>query len=144
MKKRILVGMLMTVMLVSCAACSQPVSQAWVEVSCDEFYRNNHISQMLEVQGGETFQVKLCSNPSTGFQWLEEAQISNPSIVRQESYEFVSPEGEPPPPPGTPGQSVWTFKALDKGSSTLYLEYSRPWEGGEKEEWTCTVEVFVR
>ncbi len=36
------------------------------------------------------------------------------------------------------------FKALKKGSSTIYLEYSRPWEGGEKGEWTCTVNVVVK
>ena len=29
------------------------------------------------------------------------------------------PENEPPPPPGTPGQEVWTFKALKEGSSIV-------------------------
>lgn len=124
--------------------CSQPSSQAWVEVSCDEFYNNNHISQGLEVQVGETFTIKLCSNPSTGFQWVEEAEISNAAIIKQENHEFIGPKSEPLPPPGTPGQEIWTFKALKEGSSTIYLEYSRPWEGGEKEEWTCTVNVVVK
>lgn len=137
-------AMLLSMLLVVVTACSQPSYKAWVEVSCDEFYGQNHISQMLEVQAGETFAVKLCSNPSTGFEWLEEAQISNSAVVKQENYEFVSPESEPPPPPGTPGQAVWTFKALKEGSSTLQLEYSRPWEGGEKQEWTCIVEVVVK
>jgi len=132
-----------TVLLVACTAPAEPSSQAWVEVSCDDFYNNNHISQMLEVQAGEAFTVKLCSNPTTGFNWLEDAQISNPAVIEQENYEFVGPETEPPPP-GTPGQSVWTFKALKEGSSTIYLKYSRPWEGGEKQEWTCTVEVVVK
>ena len=131
-------------LLVAVAACGQPSYKAWVEVSCDEFYKQNHISQTLEVQAGETFAVKLCSNPTTGFDWLEEAQINNSAVVKQESYEFIGPESEPPPPPGTPGQAVWTFKALKQGSSTIRLEYSRPWEGGEKQEWTCTVEVVVK
>ena len=130
-----------SILLVACAA---PGQKAWVEVSCDEFNDNHHVNQMLEVQAGETFKVKLGSNPTTGFQWSEEAQISDTAITIQESHEFIGPESEPPPPPGTPGQEVWAFKALKKGSSTIYLEYSRLWEGGEEEEWTCTVNVVVK
>ena len=125
-------------------ACAAPGQKAWVEVSCDEFNDNHDINQMLEVQSGEIFEVNLCSNPTTGFQWLEEAQISDSVVLKQEDHKFIGPESEPPPPPGTPGQEVWTFKALKKGSSTIYLEYSRPWEGGEKGEWTCTVNVIVK
>jgi len=133
-----------SVLLVACAAPAQPGSKAWVEVSCDEFYDNHHINTTLEVQIGETFEVKLCSNPTTGFQWSEEAQISNAAILKQEDHKFIGAENEPPPPPGTPGQEIWTFKALKQGSSDIYLEYSRPWEGGEKGEWTCTVNVVVK
>ena len=111
----IALAIVISMLLVASTACSQPSSKAWVEVSCDDFYNNNHISQMLEVQAGETFAVKLCSNPSTGFEWLEEAQISSLAVVKQENYEFIGPESEPPPPPGTPGQAVWTFKALKLG-----------------------------
>jgi len=135
---------IISMLLVASTACSQPSSKAWVEVSCDEFFNNGHINQILEVQAGETFTVKLCSNPSSGFQWLEEAQISNSAVIKPENHECVGPESEPPPPPGTPGQEVWSFKALKEGSSTIYLEYSRPWKGGEKQEWTCTVEVVVK
>ena len=131
-------------LLVACAGPAQPSSKAWVEVSCDEFYDNHQINTMLEVQAGEPFEVKLCSNPSTGFQWSEEAKISNPAVLQQEDHKFIGPESEPPPPPGTPGQEVWTFKVLKQGSSDIYLEYGRPWEGGEKGEWTCTVNVVVK
>ena len=138
--------LMLTAILVSMllVACASPDQKAWVEVSIEEFNNNQHISQMLDVQAGETFEVKLGSNPTTGFQWSEEAQISDTAITIQEGHEFIGPESEPPPPPGTPGQEVWTFKALKKGSSTIYLEYSRPWEGGEKREWTCTVNVVVK
>jgi inhibitor of cysteine peptidase len=125
-------------------ACAAPSQKAWVEVSCDEFYDNHHINTMLEVQVGETFEVTLCSNPSTGFQWSENAQISDTAVLGQEDHKFIGSESEPPPPPGTPGQEVWTFKALKEGSSTIFFEYSRPWEGGEKGEWTCTVTVVVK
>jgi len=125
-------------------ACATPNQKAWVEVTCDDFYDNNHIDQMLEVNAGETFEVKLGSNPTTGFRWSEAAQISDATIITQEGYKFIGPESDPPPPPGTPGQEMWIFKALEKGSSTIYLEYSQPWDGGEKKEWSCTINVVVK
>ena len=130
--------------LIACAAPAQPSSRAWVEVSCDEFYNNHHLTGTVEVQAGETFTVTLCSNPTTGFLWSETAQISDQTVLEQVDHKFVSPESEPPPPPGTPGQEVWTFKALKKGTSTVSMEYSRPWEGGEKGEWTFVLTVVVK
>ena len=136
-----LTAIAVSMLLVACAA---PGQKAWVEVSCDEFHDNHHIEQMLQVQPDETFEVKLCSNPTTGFQWAKEAQISDSTVLKQEDHKFIGPESEPPPPPGTPGQEIWTFKALKEGSSMIFFEYSRPWEGGEKGEWTCTVNVVVK
>jgi len=121
-------------------ACSP--KQASVEISCDEFYEQNHISQEVDVAVGDSFTVTLCSNPSTGFEW-ESAQISDQSVLQQIDYKFVGPEGEPPPP-GTPGQGIWTFQALKQGTSIISLEYSRPWEGGEKGEWTFNLTVVVK
>ncbi len=137
----ILITIALSILLVACAAPSQ---KALVEISYDEFNDNPHVNQMLEVQAGKTFEVKLGSNPTTGFRWSEGAQINDTAITIQENHEFIGLESEPSPPPGTPGQEVWTFKALKKGSSTIYLDYSRPWEGGEKGEWTCTVNVVVK
>jgi len=135
---------LMSILFVACTAANVQTSKAWVEITCDEFYTNHHVNQSLEVLAGENFEVKLCSNPSTGFQWSEDSKISDTVVLKQENHEFVGPESKPPPPPGTPGQEIWTFKALKQGSSTIYLEYSRPWEGGEKGEWTLTVDVIVK
>jgi len=123
-------------------ACSP--KQVLVEISCDEFYGQNHISQEVDVAVGDLFTVTLCSNPSTGFQWSESAQISDQTVLQQIDHQFVGPESEPPPPPGTPGQEIWTFQALEKGTSTISMEYSRPWEGGEKGEWTFNLTVVVK
>jgi len=45
---------------------------------------------------------------------------------------------------GAPGAQVWTFKALKKGATTVSLDYSRPWEGGEKGVWTFELTVTVK
>ncbi|MCD6567992.1 MAG: protease inhibitor I42 family protein [Dehalococcoidia bacterium] len=45
---------------------------------------------------------------------------------------------------GAPGKEVWTFEALEKGSSTISMEYSQPWEGGEKAAQTFSLTVVVK
>jgi len=122
--------------------------QASIEVSCNDFMETPNISRELEVAVGEVFTVTLCSNPTTGFQWSESVQISDPTVLEQVDHKFVAPEakgkGNKPPAPGTPSQEIWTFKALKEGESTISMEYSRPWEGGEKGEWTFVLTVTVK
>ena len=116
----------------------------------------------LEVNAGDSFTVILCSNPTTGFIWSEAAEISDQTVIQQTDHKFVPPqgEGEPsasgtsgqgkgngngaPPASGTPGQEIWTFKALKEGTSTVSLEYSQPWDGGEKGEWTYVLTITVK
>jgi inhibitor of cysteine peptidase len=147
MKSKLIMMGLMVVLALSLVACGAPAQPAglwvWAETYCDEFYNNKHISETIEVNTGDTLVVVLCSNPTTGFRWVEEAQISDTGVLKQVSHEFIGPESEPPPPPGTPGQEAWTFEVLKEGTSTVSMEYSRPWEGGEKGEWTYTLTVIV-
>ena len=141
MKSRILLLSIITAGLLLISACSPATKQ--VEVSCDDFMNQKHISKQIEITSGCSFEVNLCSNPTTGFQW-EEAQISNEAVLKQVDRQFIAPESEPPPPPGTPGQEIWTFETIQKGASTVSIRYSRPWEGGEKGEWTFNLSVTVK
>jgi len=120
--------------------------EASVEVSCNDFMNVKHISKEVEVNVGDMFKVILCSNPSTGFQWSESATIDDTAVIEQVDHRFVSPKakGNKPPAPGTSGQEIWTFKALKEGESTISMEYSQPWEGGEQGEWTFTLAVDVK
>ena len=141
--KSILVCAVVAILLLL-VACSPTQKQASVEVSCDDFMNQKHISKQFEIQTGGSLTVTLCSNPTTGFLWSESAQISDPTVLQQTGHQLVVPGPEPPPPPGTPGQEVWTLKALKKGTSTVSMEYSRPWEGGEKGAWTFALTVVVK
>ncbi len=122
----------------------ETAEQVSIELSCDDFMAVQDISQEMEVYVGDSFIVTLCSNPTTGFQWSETAQVSDQTVLEQVDHKLVSPESEPPPPPGTPGQEIWTFEALKTGTSTISMEYSQPWEGGEKEEWTFELTIVVK
>ena len=145
MKSKLIMAGLMVIVALSLMACSSPSpgKVSW-EVPIENFMNQQHISDQIEVPAGDTLTVTLGSNPTTGFRWSEEAQIGDTGVLKQVSHEFIGPESEPPPPPGTPGQEVWIFEALKAGNSTISLEYSRPWEGGEKSEWTYTLTVTVK
>ena len=132
-------------LLVFLFACAPATKQVSVEVSCDDFYKQAAISKEVAVAVGDSFTVTLCSNPTTGFEW-ESAHISDQTVLKQVDHEFIPPEdlGDRPPPPGSPGEEVWTFKAFKKGTSTISIEYSRPWEGGEKGAWKFDLTVTVK
>jgi len=141
--KLILIGAIAATLLFL-LACSPTAKQASVEVSCDDFYSRNHISQEVEVAVGDSLIVTLCSNPTTGFLWSESAQIGDRTVLQQTDHKFEAPKTTEPPIEGAPGKEVWTFKALNPGTSTISMEYSRPWEGGEKGAWTFVLTVVVK
>ena len=118
--------------------------QASVEISCDDFIKSHHISlsRTIEISVGDSLNVTLCSNPTTGFQWSELAQISDQTLLQQIDHQFVPPQEQDVE--GAAGKEIWTFNALKKGTSNISMEYSRPWEGGEKGEWTFTLYVVVK
>jgi len=96
----------------------------------------------IELTVGDTLMVKLVSNASTGFSW-QLADISDQLVLQNTDQEFILPESEATPPPGTPGEEIWTFETIGAGVSTISMEYSRPWEGGEKAVETFTLTVTV-
>ena len=143
MKIKLFMMLTIISILICLPACS---SATPLEVDCDTFRENNHLTNRVEVSNGETFTVTLCSNPTTGFKWQETAEIADQSVLQQTGHEFIAPgssDGKRPMP-GSAGVEVWTFKALKTGNTTVYMEYGRPWEGGEKAVWTYKLTVVVK
>lgn len=126
------------------ASKEDTVKEKPIEVSCNDFNKEQHIKQEAEVAVGDLFTVSLCSNPTTGFQWSESAQISDQTVLQQKEHNFIPPKDSKPPVTGAAGQEVWTFNVLKEGTSTISMEYSRPWQGGEKAEWTFELTVMAK
>lgn len=146
MKSRLILTCAVLAITLTMSGCLRVPRQISVEASCDDFMKLPAISEELVVVVGDAFTVTLCSNPTTGFQWLESAQVSDRSVLQQTDHEFVPPPeavGCAPPPPGTASKEIWTFKALKQGESTISMEYSQPWEGGQKATWTFVLTVVV-
>ena len=96
----------------------------------------------VQIYEDQILVVTLESNATTGFQW-ELVELDR-DVVEEVSNEYVAPEQkEGPPVAGAGGEERWTFQAIKKGTSQLSMEYSRPWEGGEKgvEVFNLTIEV---
>jgi len=127
--------------LLSLVACSSAAEQAQVSVDIDDFMEQKHISKEVEVAADGSLTVTLGSNQTTGFKW-ELAEITDESVLEYVDDEYVPPEDTGVV--GAGGQEVWTFTALKKGTTEVYMEYGRPWEGGEKAEWTFVLTVVVK
>jgi len=127
------------------SGCGSRKSIQEVAVACEEFNQQAFIEDSLTLNSGEEITIKLCSNPSTGFQWSEIPENDNTEVLTQSSHDFlIQGDKGTPLPPGTPGCEVWTFTTQDTGQSQLYFEYSRNWEGGEKGIWTYTLNLTVQ
>jgi inhibitor of cysteine peptidase len=111
-----------------------------VSVTCDVFEAQGNVTRAVQAAVGDTFMVTLCSNPTTGFSWGENARISDPGVVQQTGHQYQAPTTELT---GAPGNEIWTFKALKTGQTTVSMEYSRPWEGGEKGVWNFKLTAAV-
>jgi predicted secreted protein len=119
-----------------------------IQLSCDDFASQNHITKSVTVAKSGSLTVSLCANPSTGYQWEENATISMIAgggiIVRQTSHDYAAGQASSEEMiVGAPGKDTWVFDAQNKGQATIAFTYGRPWEGGEKDVWTLTVNVTV-
>jgi len=116
-------------------------SYTTISIPIEAFSDQPHIDAVMNAAVGEQLTVTLGSNPTTGFQWCEEAEISDESVVQQTRHISIGPGIDKPP--GTSGEEIWTFKALKKGTAIINLKYSRDWE--EKDaEWTVTITANIK
>jgi len=116
----------------SLVACSPSVS--WVLVD------NSDSGDAVKLGVNSELIIDLESNATTGFQW-DVVEISDQSIIEKVNNEYNAPEAGAPV--GAGGTERWTFKALNEGTTRLYMEYSQPWQGGTKAAETFTLIVIV-
>jgi len=73
---------------------------------------------------GETFEIHLPSNPTTGYRWIIAPAIDE-KIVHLESQDYFRTDGTMP---GAGGDEVWKFRAVGRGRTEIVMGYTRPWE----------------
>ena len=133
MKSKLLFTGLVVIALLVMTACSRPMSQASVDESDS--------GKQVEIwANGGLLTVTLESNQTTGYSW-ELKEISDPSVLQKTDSKYETPTSGLV---GAGGKEVWTYKALKAGTTTLSMEYSQPWEGGQKDAKSFTLTVVVK
>jgi inhibitor of cysteine peptidase len=79
-------------------------------------------TQLITVKAGETFELVLPSNPSTGYRWNIIPEMDE-AIVQFVEQGYIA---EQPVLPGSGGVDVWTFRAVNAGDTTVVLGYYPP------------------
>ena len=110
-----------------------------IDVSCEQFRENPNNISIFQIEIGDKVTVRLCSNPTTGFQWSYE--MSGDTVLKEEDHDFEEPDSDVV---GASGTDVSTFEGTAKGTTEVLMEYSKPWEGGTKKEWTYKMTVTVQ
>ena len=85
---------------------------------------SSYSGKQVELSVGQSLVVTLESNATTGYSWTL-AQNSDESVLKETGHEYIAPQTTLI---GAGGNEEWTFKALKKGTSTISMGYSRPWE----------------
>lgn len=125
----------------SIVTSEEPVESFDIFLSLEEFQNQPHINVATSTKVEEKLKVVLGANPTLGYQWQENAGIDDESIVRQIEHRFIASITDTP---GSPGQDVWTFEALKKGTTIISIECSRPWEDRNLETWELTITTTVK
>lgn len=135
---------LMASSLTGCAGGSDPRESGpqttTIEVSYDDLLNQKNITRTLTLKIGDTLQISLGSNPSTGFRWTPQMQITDATVLAQAGHEVLGPSVARP---GAAGREVWALQAIGPGATTVSTTYGRPWSGEEKDSWTFSAEVIV-
>jgi len=139
--------LLLPLMAIACdksgpAETIQPTPGANViELTLGDFSTENYIVKNVEMTNPGSFTLRLGSNPSTGYEW-DDAIISAPDVIVLASTDFA--QSKDTKAVGSAGTDVRVFKTIKAGTATIKLSYGRPWEGGEKDTYTLTINVTVK
>ncbi len=144
MRRVLGVVLMLALVLAGLNACAAggPVDKS-LEVGCDYFTSQAAplaVSKAETLAVGDTLTLSLCANPSTGFSW-EEAKVGGAGVLAQAERRYQEPAVGAV---GAAGREILTFMARKQGSANVSLDYSRPWQGGEKGVWKFTLQIDVK
>jgi inhibitor of cysteine peptidase len=91
----------------------------------------------IDIGVGETVEIRLPENPTTGFRWDLTAKGEPACALLDDS--FTPGAG----PPGASGRRSWTFQALRQGECEVELVYHRRWEEGGAPERRFRVRLRI-
>lgn len=117
------------------AACAQTPPST---LTLDERARD---CDVLELRIGQQLNLRLPSNPTTGFRWqMRDSGAPQLQLLGPEVYTTPEDAGVV----GSAGISTWRLRAVAPGEGHLHLDYRRPWENGVAAERRFDCRIRVR
>ena len=87
-------------------------------------------TQLITVKRGETFNIVVPSNASTGYHWEIIPELDE-TIVQSAERGYIAQQ---PILAGSGGMDVWAFRAVGAGETTIVLGYYPPANASDPEE----------
>lgn len=136
--EQMLLGLMITggLMLGGCTSMSPTI-----DGKTHIFTEQQSCPTLLEMDRGQTLEVLLKENPTTGYVWSLAAQ---PKLFKvEESYQTDQHQAakDAVPMVGVCGQKIYRFTATHAGEELLHLKHARAWEHAPIDEWTCRVRI---
>lgn len=132
--KRTCLFLIATILLTGCAALSFTPTPTPPFIPTGEtpnpLPEPSDPTQLILVTAGESFELVLPSNPSTGYRWDLIAEL-DANIVELVGQNYVAQQ---PVIPGSGGVDVWTIRAVNAGDTTIELGYYPPGNETEPDE----------
>jgi len=98
--------------------------------------------RQIELTNGQTFNVTLETNPSTGYSW-EVVELNN-SIIQKIGEAVSEPNITQKNMVGVPVMHTFQLEVINTGQTTLKIVYHRKWEKDVAPVNTFSIELFVR
>ena len=118
---------IVTFLLAGCATSSStPTPTAETTTTLPE--PTDH-PQLITVKAGETLELVVPSNSSTGYRWNIVPELDETIVELVEQY-----IAEQPVIPGSGGVEVWTLRAVNAGDTTVVLGYYPPSNTNDPDE----------
>jgi inhibitor of cysteine peptidase len=139
--KRIFLLWIAAILLTACITSSSTPTPTFppppVETENTLLEPTDH-TQLITVKAGETFDLVVPSNPSTGYHWDIVPELDANLVEFAEQNYFA----DQPVAPGSGGMEVWTFRAVNAGNTMVVLGYYPPGNEMDPEE-TVTFSIHV-
>ena len=97
------------------------------QVNSSRIYTRADSGQSIELEIGQTATIQLEENPTTGYGWEFFSEPEKQQIIGDFKAEYRQDKAEKDFV-GVGGVKIYSFKALSKGTITLWGYYYRPWE----------------
>lgn len=136
--KQLFIGLTMVFGL-TLAGCTSISST--VDGKTHVFTEQQNCPALLEMDRGQTLELLLNENPSTGFMW---SLVAQPKLFKvEEIYQSDQQkiENDQAPMVGVGGKKVYRFTAIQAGEELLHLKHARTWEQAPIDEWTCRIRI---